>query len=241
LISERYFFPQLGGLAEPFWVESGDERLACSYHELDPQAKTLVHFHGNGEIVDDYLGPFVERVLASGCNCLLAEYRGYGLSSGRPQLGYMLQDVKFIVESLDRDPQSLILFGRSVGSLFALEAARLYPQAAGLILESGIADVLERLLLRVEPAELGFRPEEFARLIRQRFDHRQVLADYCGAFLVMHSLHDGLVEVEHGEQLYVWGREPKSLKIFQQGDHNSILFANFEEYFTQIARFVAGI
>lgn len=241
LIGGRYFFPQSGRLATPFWVDCGDARLACSYHEMDPAAKTLIHFHGNGEIVDDYLGPFVEQVLASGCNCLLAEYRGYGRSTGCPQLGRMLEDVGTIIESLGRDPQSLIFFGRSVGSIFALEAARLYPQAAGLVIESGIADVLERLLLRVLPEELGASSQEFSGLVRQRFDHRQVLGDFCGGLLVLHAQHDGLVEVEHGEQLYAWGREPKRLKVFALGDHNSILFANYDEYFAQLAGFVSEI
>ncbi len=52
LISERYFFPRQGGLVDPFWIDCGEARLACAYHEIDPDAKTLVHVHGNGEIVD---------------------------------------------------------------------------------------------------------------------------------------------------------------------------------------------
>ncbi len=241
LICERYFFPQPGNLADPFWIDCGDARLACSYHEIDPGTKTLVHFHGNGEIVDDYLGPFVEQVLASGCNCFLAEYRGYGRSSGRSQLGRMLEDVGTIIESLNCDSRSLIFFGRSVGSLFALEAARLYPQAAGIVIESGIADVLERLLLRVDPAELGVSSQAFSNLIRKRFAHQEVLEGFAGRLLVMHSQHDGLVEVEHGQQLFAWGNDPKELKIFPAGDHNSILFVNFDEYFAQIASFVAKL
>ncbi len=241
LISERYFFPLTGSLADPFWVDCGDAKIACSYHELDPRAKTLIHFHGNGEIVDDYLGPFVEQVLAGGCNCLLVEYRGYGRSTGQSQLGRMLEDVRPTVESLGCDPRSLIFFGRSVGSIFALEAARLYPQAAGLILESGVADVLERLLLRIDPAELGIGLPEFTDLVNQRFNHQQALADSKGSLLVMHSQHDGLVELYHGEQLFAWGNEPKRIKVFQGGDHNSILFANFEEYFAEVARFVAAL
>jgi len=241
LIGGRYFFPQIGNLDDPFWIDCGDAKLACSYHELDPQAKTLVHFHGNGEIVDDYLGSFVKQILDCGCNCLLVEYRGYGRSTGQAELGRMLEDVRTIIERLGRKPESLIFFGRSVGSLFALEAARLYPQASGLILESGIADVLERLLLRVEPAELGVEEQEFSTAIQHRFAHQQVLRDYCGALLVMHAQHDDLVEVEHGEKLYAWGGEPKALKIFPFGDHNSILFANFEEYFAQIKGFVGRL
>ena len=54
VISGRYFYPLDGDFPDPFWVDCGDARLACSYHEVDPAAKTLVHFHGNGEIVADW-------------------------------------------------------------------------------------------------------------------------------------------------------------------------------------------
>lgn len=69
LISQRYFFPRRGCLSVPFMVAVDGAQLACSYHEIDPQAKTLVHFHGNGEIVDDWLDGFVEAIGQTGCNC----------------------------------------------------------------------------------------------------------------------------------------------------------------------------
>lgn len=78
LISDRYFFPRPGRCPEPFWVDCGDARLACCYLQVEPAAGTLVHFHGNGEIVDDYLEDFVDLVAQMGWNCLLVEYRGYG-------------------------------------------------------------------------------------------------------------------------------------------------------------------
>jgi len=57
--------------------------LACSYHEIDPAAKTLVHFHGNGEIVDDWQGDFVTLIQQMGCIVFLAKLRGYGQSTGQ--------------------------------------------------------------------------------------------------------------------------------------------------------------
>lgn len=238
LIGGRYFFPIHGALERPFWVECGDARLACSYHQFDPAAKTLVHFHGNGEIVDDYLGPFVEQVLRLGCNLLLAEYRGYGLSTGRPELGRMLQDVAPTIEALGKKEEELIFFGRSVGSIFAIEAACRFPRAAGLILESGVADVLERLLLRVDPAELGVSDAEFAAVVEEHLDHRQKLSTYPGPLLVLHTQNDGLVDVSHGERLYEWGQGDKAIKVFERGNHNTILGANWQEYFARIQAFL---
>ena len=53
---------------------------------LHPDAKTVIYFHGNGEVVADYLPSFPEWITRAGCNVLLAEYRGYGMSSGTPAL-----------------------------------------------------------------------------------------------------------------------------------------------------------
>jgi pimeloyl-ACP methyl ester carboxylesterase len=240
LISERYFFPRPGALADPFWIDAGDARLACHLHRVDPAARTLVHFHGNGEIVDDYLGDFVELIGRMGCNCLLVEYRGYGRSQGSPQLGRMLADVDAVVRAAG-EPRQLIFFGRSVGSIFAIEAAARFPQAAGLVLESGIADVQERLLLRVQPAELGVSSQALTEVVERQLDHRRKLALFPGPVLVMHARHDGLVGVEHGERLHQWAAGDKRLQIFAQGDHNSIMFANAREYFKLLAEFIDSL
>ncbi len=241
LITQRYFFPRPGGLPEPFWVDCGDVRLACYYRQIEPAARTLVHFHGNGEIVDDYLGDFVDLVARMGCNCLLAEFRGYGRSEGNPELGRMLNDVEPIIRSLGQPTQQLIFFGRSVGSIFAIEAAARFPEAAGLVLESAVADVLERLQLRVDPAELGTTPERFAETVQARFDHRQKLGRYPGPVLVMHTRHDGLVDVSHGERLYQWAPGRKRLVVFPEGNHNDIMFVNAREYFGALAEFISSL
>ncbi len=241
LISERYFFPRPGDFADPFWVDCGDAKLACSYHEIDPQAKTLVHFHGNGEIVDDWQGDFVHLVQQLGCNVFLAELRGYGQSSGQPQLGKMLDDVVPTIEALGKPAGELILFGRSVGSIFAIEAAARYPDVAGMVIESGVADVLERLLLRVHPQELGCSAEELVAVVSEALNHQQKMAAYPGPLLVMHTQYDGLVDVSHGQRLFDWAAGEKKLKIFPQGSHNDIMFVNAREYFSLLADFIDGL
>jgi len=241
LINERYFFPRAGNSPDPFWVDCGDAQLACSYHEIDPTAKTLIHFHGNGEIVNDWQGDFVTLIQQMGCNVFLAELRGYGQSTGEPQLGKMIEDVVATVEALQTPASELIFFGRSVGSIFAIEAAAKFPQAAGLVLESGVADVLERLLLRVEPRELGVTAEELEMAVDQQLNHQRKLSNYPGPVLVMHTQHDGLVDVSHGQRLYDWVSGRKKLKIFPHGNHNDIMYVNAREYFQLLTKFVGSL
>jgi pimeloyl-ACP methyl ester carboxylesterase len=239
LIGRRYFFPRRASVPAPFWIHAGDARLACSLHRVsDPDALTIVHFHGNGEVVADWLDGFPERITALGCNLLLAEYRGYGMSTGTPRLGRMLDDVESVVRAAG-PAERIVLFGRSVGSIFALEGVSRFPDVAGLVIESGIADVLERLLLRVDPGELDASPEELAAAVHERLDQRRKMSAYQGRALVMHALFDDLVPVTHGERLAEWAGGPVALKLFDRGHHNTILAENEAPYFAALVDLVA--
>jgi hypothetical protein len=201
----------------------------------------VVHFHGNGEIVADYLDDFVSIIDQLGYNCFLAEFRGYGMSTGQPELGTMLADVTEIITAIDQPPENLVLFGRSVGSIYAIHAASCFPDIAGLIIESGIADPLERLLLRVRPAELGLTMLQLQAIVDEHLNHQTKLAQYKGASLIMHTRYDGLVDVSHAHRLYEWVAEPKRLKIFEHGNHNNIMFMNANEYFQAVRDFIEGL
>jgi pimeloyl-ACP methyl ester carboxylesterase len=241
LISQRYFFPRQATVPQPFWVDCGDARLACYYHEVDPAAHTIVHFHGNGEVVADYLDSFPELIGRMGCNCFLAELRGYGDSTGVPQLGKMLEDVKLTIDSIGQPHNKLILFGRSVGSLFAVKAAELFPDVAGLILESAVADPLERLLLRVDPSELGTTSSELEEAVTAAMNTRQSMENFKKPTLILHTRHDGLIDASHAERLAEWCGGPVHLEIFPQGNHNDIMFVNGQSYFDLVNEFLNSL
>ena len=241
LISQRYFFPRPDRFASPFHVDVAGARLACAFRKVSPDAPTLVHFHGNGEVVGDWDETLSEWFGPLGWNVLLAEYRGYGMSTGEPRLGKMLDDVERIVRASGVAPERMVFFGRSVGSLFAVHAVSRFPAAAGLVLESGIADVRERLSLRVHPSELGVTPAQFDAAVRERLDQRAKIGAYRGPVLILHTRDDGLVDVSHGRQLAEAAGGPVTLRIFDRGDHNSILAVNETEYRKAVTAFLEGI
>ncbi len=238
-LSARYFFPFAAGFADPFFVAGEGFRLGCRYRRIAADAPTVIHFHGNGETVADYVGEFEERIAAMGANLLLADYRGYGLSTGTPALAAMLEDVALLVAAVGVDPARMIFFGRSLGSLYAVHGAALFPGAGGLIIESGIADPLERILLRVTPAELGVDRAGLEAAVDRALDQRRKIAAFQGRTLIMHARGDDLVPVSHAERLYAWANQPKQLLILPHGDHNSILAANADAYFAAVGEFIA--
>ena len=240
-LTARYFYPWPNRFEDPFFIEGEGFRLGCRYLKISDELPTIIHFHGNGESVADYLGEF-ERVTGGlGANLLLAEYRGYGMSTGVPALAAMLDDVPLIVEASGVPPERIIFFGRSLGSLYALHGAALYPHAAGLIMESGLADRLERVLVRIEPRHVGATPDQLQAAVNRCFNQRQKIAAFKGQVLVMHTRNDDLVSVNHAERLFEWANEPKELMVFERGDHNTILPVNQEAYFAAVGNLIRRV
>ena len=71
---------------------------------------------------------------------------GYGGSDGMPELVTMFDDIPIALEKLNIPQRDLIIFGRSVGTIYAIECAKQFPNIAGLVLESGVATPLERVI-----------------------------------------------------------------------------------------------
>ena len=242
IISQRYFFPRRETISSPFIVQCEGAQLHCLKTEYPIDGPTMLHFHGNGEVVADYAGQIDQAFSTCGVNSVFAEYRGYGGSSGTPQLGRMLEDVEHIIQALKISTEQLYVFGRSVGSIYAIEVARRHPGIKGLIIESGIANPLQRLLLRMTPEELGVTAHELELEASAHINHEEVLTNYNGPLLLMHTRRDGLVDLSHAEQNYEWSRSAdKKLKVFEHGSHNSIMGDNWPGYFQEIAHFVSAL
>lgn len=240
LITERYFFPRPARVPDVVEVPAADgSTLACARAPGPEGAPTIVYFHGNGEVVTDHLG-MGHVAAALGCGLFLAEYRGYGGSTGTPQLAAMLEDVEAVLDAAGSAPEKTVVFGRSIGSIYALECVRRRPTLAALVLESGIADVHERIALRVTPEELGCTAAELRAECDRLFDHRAKIGGYSGHVLVIHAAGDHLVDVRHGEQNHEWATAAASrtLSILPHGDHNSVLMLNEQEYWSAVGRLV---
>ncbi|MBT3210044.1 MAG: alpha/beta hydrolase [Bacteroidetes bacterium] len=241
IISERYFFPRKDYFENPYWIDCGNANLGCKYFIKDKSAKTIIHFHGNGEIISDYFSGFVPKFHELGYNIFLFEYRGYGMSNGNPELVTILNDTELMIRQINLPLENIILFGRSVGSIYAIHAASCFPEISGLIIESGIANILERMLMRVTPVELNLDEDSFENEVLKHFDNESKISEFRGSSLFLHSEYDGLVDKTHAKKLFVAANEPKHLTIFPEGNHNTIISVNWHEYFNLIDNFIKKI
>jgi len=241
-ISGRYLFPQDRLADDPFIVPVNDVELACYRRIIDPEQFTMVHFHGNGEAVADYLPYLADWFAEMRLNSLFVEYREYGGSTGKAQLAAMLGDGEAAMKAAGIEPQKAIVFGRSMGSLYAIELAYRQPSIAGLIIESGIADPAERFLIYADLKSAGVEEADVHVEVQRYFNHKQKLSGFINPLLILHTEDDGLIDISHAERNYGWaGSTPKQLVRFPKGNHNTILPANLTEYMAVVGEFVRSV
>ena len=85
--------------------------------------------------------------------------------------------------------------------------------------------------MRLEPREIGASPAAFAA----RLDHRRKIGAWRGPVLVLHAAGDDLVDAGNAERLASWAGGPATLRLFERGDHNSILLENEAAYFEALS------
>jgi alpha-beta hydrolase superfamily lysophospholipase len=244
LVSRRVFFPRSTDVEPSHYVDVGGANVTCYLRQPFPDAGLVLHFHGNGELASEYATHRTGMFVGQGVNVCFAEYRGYGLSSGVPAPVTMLGDGEKLVEALGVPPEKLVVFGRSLGSVYAIELVARIPRIAGLVLESAIANVLEDWPIKAEIEQLGQTMAEVVTEVETHFNLQQKLQAYPGHVLILHTQDDECVDRTHADRLYSWvGSNNKRLTMFPNGGHNTIFSANAPRYLIELKEFFqrAGI
>jgi len=254
-VCATYFFPMPSGSlprhdhAEPVDLALPDGTPIGAYWCRPlPGAPTLLYLHGNGECIEHQLGHWPGWAREAGCNVLFVDYPGYATSDGSPTFTSCAAAAVVALEFLLAQPAAavplVIVAGRSVGTIFALHAAATTTSSRvhGLLLESGVADLKQRLAFRVPFESAGIDRGAFDAELDADFDHRAKLQRSRGPVLVLHCRFDSLVPAWNGEQLASWaGQRLLQLALFDVGDHNSIQLLNAEPYRAHLAELVREV
>ena len=219
-------------------VEPGVE-IGARCYLADPAWPTLLYFHGNGEVASDHDG-IAPLYRAIGLNLFVAEFRGYGESTGTPTLAALVADAHpvaaFFHATLDAAGCAPVRFvmGRSLGAHPTLElAANAAGRFRGVIIESG-AGGLRRMLER-----LGLLDTELGG--RLAAAHEAKIAAIRLPTLLIHGEYDELVPLSTAQALRdSLSGTASSLVVIPGAGHNDILWVGREQYFRAIAAFVAA-
>jgi alpha-beta hydrolase superfamily lysophospholipase len=212
--------------------------ITCRFHKGGADWPWILFFHGNGEVASDYddiASYYLERKL----NLVVADYRGYGASTGSPTLTHLVADARPIYRSIRAELASRGLrddfwvMGRSLGSTSALELAHQYQEEIrGLIIESGFLNIL-RVLVHLD-IPTGDVPLQ--AIDRQCID---MIGEIRLPTLIIHGEMDNIVPLSEAELLYEQiGAKDKELVVIPEANHNDIMSTGTDQYFDALQRFV---
>lgn len=252
------FFPSAGETTtprdfgvdyEPLTIETADgERLRAwlipsTQHPPSPGSESsrasarqapalIVYFHGNGANLSNW-APIVTAIAHQGYSVLAFDYRGYGVSTGRPTEKGLYRDVDAILDHVwtkMKPSAPVIYWGRSLGVSMAAYAATKHAPA-GLILESGFPDA--RSLFRA-PSPMAL----LALFSTYRFPAARFLRDSQVPVLVMHGDADTVIPYEQGRALYERIGAPKQFVTIRGADHNDAAPSDERAYWSAVRDFV---
>ncbi len=210
----------------------------CRFYKDDDAWPWLLYFHGNGEVVSDY-DEIALFYLKYKLNLVVADYRGYGESTGTPTVTDISQDAHKVYDSVKAELKGkglrddLWVMGRSLGSISAFEIAyRQGPNINGLIIESGFTSI-SSLVIRHGIATPDM---DLSTITGQCLDMVKAITV---PVLILHGEYDTLVPSDEAETILEnIGSRNKELLIIPGGTHNDIMFVGLKQYMEAIRKFV---
>lgn len=230
--------PEAYGLqVEDVYFQSGDGVKLHGWFMKGTSASnngaTLLWFHGNAGNLSHRL----EHILLLrklGLDVFIFDYRGYGKSGGQPDEQGIYRDsvaaYRALVDTRHVRPESLFLYGQSLGGACAIEVALQFP-AGGLILEATFTSTEE-----MADIMFPFLPVRF--LARSKFNSIDKIPLVTIPKLFVHGTQDSIVPFSMGRKLFDRASEPKEFLEILNADHNDNYIVGGEEYFHVFGRFV---
>jgi pimeloyl-ACP methyl ester carboxylesterase len=217
-------------------TSDGETVIAWQLEPVAPIAD-VVYFHGNGGNLSVWL-PVFAALHAHKLRVLAVDYRGYGLSTGRPSEEGVYRDAAAVVEYAARQRSKsagrpVVFWGRSLGGPIAAAATQtVVPD--GLILESTFAD--KGAVIRSNPV---------LRMLNvfgaYRFETVKRLKNFKRPVLVLHGNRDSIVPFALGRELHDRLEGPKQFVEIAGADHNDLIEAGRKDYWAPVVEFVAAL
>ncbi len=222
------------------YLTTGDGVRVHAWHVPGESKTTLLWLHGNAGNIGNRVDNIAVLNRLTGLGVLIIDYRGYGLSEGRPSENGIYLDAeaafKYLTADIGLDPaEDVVLFGRSLGVGVAAEMATRHAVRC-VILESGFTSV--------NGMASATRPSWMAKLllplIDARYDTLSKMSRIKSPVMVVHGEQDEIVPFSMARELYDAASEPKRIYVVRGAMHNDVYERGGPAYFKALNDFIAG-
>lgn len=186
----------------------------------EPAKGTIYYLHGNAQNVSAHILN-VAWLPEQGYNVFTIDYRGYGQSTGAPDIEGALHDVetglRWLTHPEHTEDRPLYLLGQSLGGALGIALASEWtqrneqPALDGIILDGTFSGF--RYIAREKLDQFWLtRPFQYplSWTIPDDYEGTDRIADLSPVpVMVIHSVRDGIIPFEHGVRLYEAAEQPK--------------------------------
>jgi len=208
-------------------------KLKAWLHEKDLiNKKTIVFFHGNAGNLENR-NYKLNELSKLDVNFLIVAYRGFSGNQGKPSEQGLYEDARSTLNWLKMKgvkDKNLILYGESLGTAVAIEAAQ-NKDLAGIILESPFTSMID-LAQKYYP----FFPVKL--LLKDKYETIKKLPTINSPLLVLHGKLDTIVPFSMGKKLFEKANDPK-FKYFVNNDDHMMRYD--QELLDEIKKFISSI
>ncbi|MCC2640171.1 MAG: putative Peptidase [Nitrospira sp.] len=219
---------------EEVWFQAADGvKLFGWYAGQSADSAVLLWCHGNaGNMVHRLEN--LRALYRLGHSIFLFDYRGYGLSQGRPSEDGLYRDAIGAYDYLARTraikPERLVMFGRSLGAAVAGELAVQRP-AAGLLLESCFPSI-------ESVARHHYLGLPLHWLLGASFRLENRLPHLSLPKLFVHGDRDDIIPLKLGREAFSTAKPPKEFYVVRGADHNNVPSVGGKAYFAKLSEFI---
>jgi uncharacterized protein len=211
---------------------------------------TVYVLHGNAQNITAHVRG-ISWLPDAGYHVFLLDYRGYGNSTGEPEVQGAVQDIGSGLSWLLQNPEvknkPLFLLGQSLGAALGVYFIGSHPEAkhhlTGVVLDAGFSRY--RTIAREKFADSWLTwlfQYPLSLLFSDKYDPEDYIAKIAPVpLLIMHSKKDGTIPFHHGKELFELAGEPK---FFMETDGGHIDTFHYEHYrirFLEFLDFTAGL
>lgn len=190
----------LGLAPETFTVDGGGATIHAWYFPAPCSDCTIVVCGGNTGN-KQHLLPAAQAGVKAGYNTVLFDYRGFGLSTGDPDLWSLVPDTVAVLRAVRARPgcRKVALFGVSLGSMVAVGAASVSPELVDAIVVEGLFDPSLQVRKRVGPVAGAVAQ---LALIPRSWNMERHVKDLPQPMLLLHGEKDKELPFAESVELY---------------------------------------
>jgi fermentation-respiration switch protein FrsA (DUF1100 family) len=219
-------FPTADGLTLNGWFVSRTETPPL----------TFIIFNGNAGN-RAFRAPLANALVQANLAVLLFDYRGFGGNDGAPTESGLKIDARaahdFVMQRQTAAQQRPVYFGESLGSAVAAELAVERPPTA-LILRSPFTSM-------TDVGQLHYPLLPVRWLLRDRYATVDLIGSVRTPVLVIAGDRDSIVPLSQSRRVFEGAREPKSLLVIRDGDHNDEALLSGREMINGILQFLHAL